>query len=320
MRQKTQPRRGPRWIGWGVGVAAFAGVIVSIAGMLQPRHETFIERRGPITSATVSSGTRPGTALMTHEVRLTTATGLEVDLRVLRPADTDRPMPAIILLGGNRRGRDTVDLIDDPGRGALVSVDYPFRGPRKIRGVFQFLRHLPAMRSALLDTPPALCAALDWLVQQPWVDASRVELAGVSLGVPFAVVAGATDERFRRVWVIHGALDNRQWLESTLRSRITNQRLRWAASHVIHTIAHGASFRTADWLGQIAPRPVIVVGAREDESIPQEQYRQVFEAAGEPRELLWTDTDHVRSNRPDIVQAILALVRERLGETPAAAD
>lgn len=77
---------------------------------------------------------------------------------------------------------------------------------------------------------------------------------------------------------------------------------------------HGPSFDTEHWVARIAPRPLIVIGATEDNRLPQEKVRRLYDAAGEPRELHWTDGPHVGPGRPEIVQQLLALIRGRMTE------
>jgi dienelactone hydrolase len=277
------------------------------------RHDHFLERRGPIAEARVEPAVAQASGHFVSEaVQLQAETGLAVYLRVLRPATDDGPLPLMVLLGGHRTGQDAVDLIGDPGRFAVAALDYPYDGPTRIRGFQQFAAALPRIQQALLDTPPAVSLALDWLVAQPWVDTGHIELVGVSLGTPFAAVAGALDERFRRVWIIHGGAGNRGWLEYNLGSRVPSDFWRPMAASVLHTLAHGASFDTEAWVARISPRPVVVIGATADERLPRHKVENLYAAAGEPRELLWTESAHIDPRRPEIVQALLAIVRERM--------
>jgi fermentation-respiration switch protein FrsA (DUF1100 family) len=186
-----------------------------------------------------------------------------------------------------------VRLVGEPGGIAVVAVDYPYDGPDRVRGFWQGVRHAPAMRHALVDTPRALSQALDWILRQPWADPARIELVGVSLGVPFAAVAGAVDTRFTRVWLIQGAADNAAWLQASLERRISVGWLRRTAAWLLHRLAHGATFDTAGWVARIAPRPVVIVGALEDQRLPREQVTRLYAAAGKPRELLWVPGRHV---------------------------
>lgn len=299
--------------------AAGLALSIALAGLwlashLRPQHHSFVDRRGVVLSATAEPPTPTADGFVTQAVRLTVDSGLVVDFRVLRPAAATGPLPLVVLLGGFRTGRDAVDVLGDPGNMAVAALDYPYQGQERLRGVWQSIRNVPAMQRGLLDAPPAISVALDWLMAQTWVDRTRVELMGVSLGVPFAAVAGALDSRFRRVWLVHGSAGNREWIANRLESRIPNPHARAASAGLIHLLAHGASFRTDEWAARIAPRTTIVIGAAADEQMAAENVEHLYAAAGEPKELLWSEGGHVRPHDVAIVRQLLAMVRARIGE------
>jgi hypothetical protein len=199
----------------------------------------------------------------------------------------------------------------------VAALDYPYHGPEQIRGLAQSLGSVPAIQRGILDTPPAVSVALDWLVGRPWVDPGRVELMGLSLGVPFAAVACALDTRFRGVWLIHGQIENRTWIANRMEDRIANGSLRHAAAWLLDLLAHGASFKTGQWVDRISPRQVIVVGAMEDEQMSRDSVLELFAVASEPKEMLWSTGGHVRPGRQDVVQQLLAMARSRIVEIDA---
>jgi dienelactone hydrolase len=311
-------RRAPRARLWRLGVAGL--LLLSLAlpaawllGHLIPRHDHFAQRRGTLATVEAASELAHPGGYVSQSARVAADTGLAVELRVLRPAVAQR-VPLVVLLGGHRTGRDAISVVGDPGTVAVAALDYPYQGPEKPRGVRESLRTIPAAQQGLLDAPAAVSLALDWLLAQPWVDASRVELMGVSLGVPFAATAGALDGRFQRVWLIHGAVDNRAWIDNRLERRVPNAFLRGLASRLVHLLAYGETFKTAEWAARIAPRPVVIIGASEDEQMPRESVEALYAAAREPKELLWSAGGHVTPQRMDIVQELLAMVRARMAE------
>src|SRR5439155_7057410 len=108
-------------------------------------------------------------------------------------------LPLVVILGGHYTGRDAARLVGDVPGVIIAALSYPFTGdPRPSAATF--LREIPKIRAAFLDTPPAVMLALDYLLARPDVDSRRVEAIGVSLGAPFMCIAGALDSRFTRVW------------------------------------------------------------------------------------------------------------------------
>lgn len=297
------------------GVALLVAALVAVLWILdhtRPRHAHFSERHGNLAEALPQPEVAESPHYSSMAVRLVADTGLAVDLRVLRPSDAQRPLPLMVVLGGHRTGQDAVDLIGDPGEVVVAALDYPYHGPTRIRTLGEFLRAMRLMQQGLLDTPPAVSLAVDWLVQQDWVDGGHAELVGVSLGTPFVAVAGAMDERFSRVWIIHGGAGNQGWIEYNLASRVPSEFWRPIMARLLHLLAYGSSFDTETWVAQIAPRPLVVVGATNDERLPRHKVERLYYAAGQPRELIWTTGAHVDPRRPDIVQDLLAIVRERM--------
>ena len=294
-------------------VIAGIGAALWVLDHTRLRHDHFEARHGVLVDAAVGELQREGEGYYSQAVSLEADTGLAVDLRVLRPYG-DEPRPLMVVLGGHRTGQDAVQLIGDPGDVVVAALDYPYHGPDSMRTIPAIIRGVGAIQRGLLDTPPAVSQALDWLIEQPWVDADRVELVGVSLGTPFVAVAGALDERFRRVWVIHGGAGNAGWIEHNIDRRVGAGWMQRPLAHLAHTLAYGASFDTEWWVSRIAPRELVVIGATDDERLPAHKVKRLYHAAGQPRELIWTEGQHVDPRRPDIVQDLLAIVRKRMDE------
>jgi dienelactone hydrolase len=307
--RKSRWLRGAAWtVGGGLCLVAAAVAWLYIDAH-RPREAFFQQRKGQLGSVVRIDGAAAGTGQ--DYLRLRADTGLVVSLRVLRAAASDR-VPVLMVLGGHRTGRDAVDLFDTVKDLAIVALDYPYRGPERVRGARQIARALPQARAAFLDTPSAVALAIDWLADQPWADAQRIVVAGVSLGVPFAATAAALDPRIRGVILVHGAADNRLWLQAQVARRVENRWLHAPLGTLLHWLAYGPSFDTAARVATLAPRPVLIVGAREDERTPAGQTELLFAAAGEPRRLRWTDGAHVETDRPEVVDQIMAIAAGEL--------
>ena len=275
----------------------------------RPLDDYFVERRGSLVGDEVID-TSPGNGQSSALVRVTSTSGLEVRIRIIRDAGQDAPLPVMIVLGGHRTGSDAVDLFGKVNGRAVVAMDYPYDGPEKVRGLGQTLSALPLARRAMIDTPPAVALVVDWLLGQPWADPSSIGIIGASLGVPFAALAAANDERISAALLVHGAADNLRWIETQIARRNDAGLLLRPAATLVWWLAHGPTFDTAANVARIAPRPVLVIGARQDERTESWQTEALFSAAGEPKRLRWTDGQHIEPDRGDIVQALLAIADE----------
>ncbi len=295
---------------------AMVVLLAGAAGLLwfdarQVKNEFFDARKGEVVAASVSEIAQDQ-GQRSDLVRLRSDTGLAVTLRVLRPSSTQTRLPVLLILGGHRTGSRAVQLLGTPEKFALVVMDYPYHGPQSIHGLLPALRHLPGIRRALLDTPPAVSLVVDWLEGQPWLETQRIIMVGVSLGAPFAATAAARDTRLSELWLVHGAADNRLWLQANLARRIQSEALRSVLATVLMWVANGPTFDTTARVAAISPRPVLIVGARSDEKTPPGQTEQLFEAASEPKSLRWTDGGHVRPGRDDVIGELLGIARQQL--------
>ena len=282
-----------------------------------PKHEYFIERVGTLYKVEHSE-TVTETAI-SEIVRLESSTGLKVDVRVLRPViNTNEPLPLVLLLGGHGTGKDAVDLVGEPQDIAYAAIDYPYTGSQSLDGLFESLGAAPKIQKAFVDTPPALSLVLSWALRQAWVDSSRVELVGVSLGVPFAVVAGATDARFTRVWLLHGGIDNASWVAHAGRKNIKNETLRNIAARTALFFVYGNSFDTERWMRAIAPRPLIIVAACNDDYVPPEALEPLAKVSSDDAiEVIWTHGLHIGPRRTRELQQLLDIVTGRIRGNPA---
>ena len=310
-------------IGWsGLRAVFFRGALIfvlAVAGSLawlrwdaaQPRDGWFAERHGQMQSSVVEHLDR-GEGQAAASVRLESDSGLEVVLRVVRSADAGDPLPVLLVLGGHRTGSAAVELFGEVGERAVVALDYPYVGPQSVRGLMESARAIPLIRRAFLDTPPAVSLALDWLHEQPWADASQIVMVGASLGVPFAATAAARDERISGLLLVHGAADNRLWLEKNVASHIGVEFLQPLTATLLHWLAYGPAFETTEHVAAVSPRPVLIVGARDDERMPAGETQSLFEAAREPKILRWTEGPHVGPGRREVIGDLMEIVDEEL--------
>jgi fermentation-respiration switch protein FrsA (DUF1100 family) len=280
--------------------------------LAMPKHDYFLERRGTLVRQEVLDASE--SSVVHQTVQLESSTGLQVDMRLLRPATAPgETLPVIVVMGGEGTGKDAVDLVGEPRGVAYLALDYPYRGSQELDAFWESVSAIPAIQQAFLDSPPAMSLAMDWAEQQAWFDADNVELVGASLGVPFTAVAGAIDERFTRVWLLHGGADNVPWVMHAGRRYIQNDFLRGVIARGALLLVYGNSFRTMDWIPKIAPRPLVIVAARDDDYVPREAQEPFIAAAeSEHIELIWTEGRHIRPTRRSELQQLLDVVLSRI--------
>ena len=295
--------------------ALLVGAGLSTAWLLRDPLPYFLQRRSSLARVVESQATLDD-GYELQPVRLVASSGLEVELLVRRAgADSARRLPLVVLLGGHVTGRSAARLLGDT-RGLLVAaISYPFTGHHR-PDPLTFVREIPKIRTAFLDTPPALMLALDYLMRRPDVDTTRIEAAGVSLGVPFVCIASALDRRFTRIWAIHGSGGSFVPLELNMRRTIKFAPLRLPAAVVANVIIAGPRLDPARWVGRIAPRPFVMLNAEGDQQLPREVIEALYRSAGSPKELLWLQGKHVRPDT-SVVRALADIVVARIrAESP----
>ena len=298
-------------------------VVCALAAVGLTRDPTpyFLERRSHLVSWTETPAELVD-GHWVHTARLVAASGLAVELAVKRPAALAPGEPkqrqSVIVLGGHRTGRDAIKLIPDTRGTVVVALAYPYAGEHRLKGVVPVLRHVPMIRRAIRDTPPALMVAMDYLSRQPYVDPRRVEAAGVSLGVPFVCIAGALDQRFSRIWAIHGSGESFTPLEHNMRRTIPFAPLRVPAAALATLLIGGSQLAPERWVERIAPRHFVMINAVDDEKLPRRSVDVLYERAREPKEITWIPGTHVRA-REEQVRGLVNMVLDRmLADAPGA--
>jgi len=296
-----------RWVG---ALTVLTAMGAGAAYLLRDPEAYFLARRSALVRA-VTGTPYLDRGYELQQVRLTATSGLSVELTLRRaPGDTGR-LPLVVILGGHHTGRDAVRLLDDT-RGTLVAaMSYPFTGdPRPDAATF--LREIPAIRAAFLDTPPAIMLSLDYLLGRTDVDRRRVEAVGVSLGAPFVTIAGALDQRLTRVWVLHGSGGSFAPLEMNMRRTIRFAPVRYLAAALANLIIDGPRLAAEHWVPRIAPRPFVMVSAEGDERLPRASVEALYRSAREPKELIWMPGRHIHADTSTVRQlAAIVLARTR---------
>lgn len=289
-------------------------VVAAALGSYRTRDYRPAFSRAAGTLVAVRDSTEVGTASdgkAITDVTLVSGTGLEVRLRSRAfPRRDGERHPAVLMIGGFSTGRRAADLPSTTENLVIASIDYPYEGPRELVGR-QWLRHLGDVRRGLLRTPSALLLAAQYLYTREDVDPSRVSIVGVSLGVPFAVVAAATDRRLSGAAYLHGGGDIRRLYEYAYGGRTPG----WLSPVLAWTVDWlTAPLEPTKYAGQVAPRPTLQVNATADDFIPRACVTALYDATRQPKRLLWIDGGHVDASEAEIVDDLMRLTLDWMAE------
>ncbi|MGQ0646533.1 MAG: hypothetical protein ACT4P7_03120 [Gemmatimonadaceae bacterium] len=247
-----------------------------------------------------------------ERVQLDAINGLRVQMILRRPRAESGVVrrPLFIVLGGYETGDRAATLIPHTHGNIIAALAYPYDGDLGVKG-FAVLPAVPKLRKAVLDTPPAIMLAIDYLLSRGDVDSSRIELVGASFGTPFSTVVGALDPRVSRVWSVHGAAWPYRQIEHNLQARIDWAPARQVVAGLATLFASGWRLDPEDWAPRISPRPFIMINAREDERMPRDAVDALYASARAPKDMIWLDGPHLQSNRKAVLSGLVETVLRR---------
>lgn len=269
---------------------------------------------GELVGATVAPHGASAGGWLFEDVALTAQEREPLNCRLRRPAVTapGERLPAVLVAGGLRTGRDAATVIGNGFRGISFACDYPWSDPGR-GSTAGFLLRLPRTRAAIVGTPRAHALAAAYLVSRPDVDSTRFAAAGVSLGVPTIAAWAAGDARPRAIALLYGGARLDLVLERALARRVKWGALRAAAGRLFAWML--APLDPARNVAAIAPRPVLIVTAVDDQRIPPESFEELIAAAAAPVTIVRMPGRHVGTDDAALLAALTDTVTAWLGRT-----
>lgn len=270
--------------------------------------------RGDLAGVTVVPHGTPSVEWLFEDVALTVERQAPLRCRLRRPAVTEpgERLPAVLVAGGLRTGRDAATVIGNGFRGISFACDYPWSDPGR-GSTAAFLLRLPRTRAAIVATPDAHAIAAAYLISRPDVDSTRLAAAGVSLGVPTIAAWAAADERPRAVALLYGGGRLDLLLERSLVRHVKWGAVRAATGRLFAWLL--APLDPARNVAAIAPRPVLIVTAVEDQRIPPESFAELVAAAAAPKTIVRMPGRHVGGDDAALLAALTDTVTVWLNRT-----
>jgi fermentation-respiration switch protein FrsA (DUF1100 family) len=164
------------------------------------------------------------------------------------------------------------------------------------------------IRKAARLIPASFSLAGEWLSSRGDVDAARVGLVATSFAVPFATIAAAMDARFRDVGLIYGAGDFASVMAANidLRPRWLRRPAAWLATRAFR------EFEPERHVARIAPRPLLMINGIDDPQMPRSAVESLYDAAGDPKTLIWLRTGHLLPTDSVLIRALVDTALARL--------
>lgn len=228
--------------------------------------------------------------------------------QLLRPRQGTGPFPAVLLNDGRELNSDALQYLPaEFGDVVVLSLDYPERIPYDLDPL-SLLSRSGEIRRELRRIPRLFSLGAAYLTQRDDVTASRTALVVTSFAVPFGVLAAAEDERFQNVGLVYGAGDLGSVIAANLqlRPRFLRSVASWLAVQLY------GEFEPTRHIGRIAPRPVLMVNGEDDPQMPVAAVRTLFDAAAEPKAIVWLSTGHLMPTNTRLIRALVDTTLARL--------
>jgi len=228
-----------------------------------------------------------------------TVDALEIRGQLYLPENLGPPYPAVILCHGVPSG--TIDPMDGgyPLLASTLSEEgfavytFRFRGTGESGGNFD-----------VLGWTHDLHAAIDAVYRQPEIDKKRLALVGFSAGAAVSLFVAAKDQRVAAVAACASPADFSAISESA-NPQITVHYFRKVG--IIRDPAYPpsieewlAGFRSVNALKAIpaiSPRPVLLIHSAQDPIVPLSNSERLYQAAGEPRQIIIIEGSEHRLRR-----------------------
>jgi hypothetical protein len=272
--------------------------------------DDYLTRKGSLQNINITRHWQQNRSLYT-EAKLLSSTGLTVEVLVRKPVENSETLPVVILLGGTGTGRNACGLISITPRVICASINYPYHGQHKIRGI-DYLYNLRDIQHAIQDTPSVVLLLLDYLLRDSRADAKRVELIGVSFGAYLVSIPAVLDKRVTRVWIVQGSAEPVKVIRHNYTSEIKPE---FVSKMVAHLLGWSLGTHNVDpqkWVGRLSPRPVVFINSKKDEALPHSSVIKLHAAAQQPSEVIWATGKHIKPTRQDVIEQLSNIVIRRI--------
>ncbi len=220
-----------------------------------------------------------------HHVTFTSARDQRVTALLTLPPSAAPPYPAVLILHGVFGHKSSINqqkraaCLTAAGY-ATLRIDGQYCGERAVAGggIGLHNQHVYRNRDAMIQTAIDLMRGVDYFISRNDIAADRIGFAGFSMGGAIGTLFCAHDRRVRAVVLGITGGDFSKFNVSIGQ----NDEVRRAYRLVDPILS----------VHKIAPRPLLMVNAAHDIVVPRAATEALFEAAGEPKRIVWYDCGH----------------------------
>jgi len=205
--------------------------------------------------------------------------------------------PCIVFLHGY--GGSKGDILPAAGQVAaegyaIMAIDAEFHGERKEEGKALYSPNLEESRNGIIQTVIDLRRAVDYLETKLEIDSERIGYVGGSMGGILGAIFIGVEPRVKAAALLVAGGNMSLMIRESQHSAIPAIR-EYLSEHGISYGDLQELLNPVDpinFIANFSPRPVVFHLGKYDRVVPAEAGEQLYEAAGEPKQVYWYDSGH----------------------------
>jgi dienelactone hydrolase len=242
-----------------------------------------VERDAPSDSADYEPGCR------LQHVTFTSTHDQRVPALVSIPPHAEPPYPVILMLHGVLGHKSSYNqvkrsvFLTNAGY-AVVRIDGQYRGEREVsigQGTGVQTPYPYRNRDAILQTVVDLMRAVDYLTSRSDMDRESIGFTGFSMGGAVGTLFCAHERRVKAAVL---AITGGNFRKLNMRAPSDEEQQKQYQAYRLIDPVH--------YVGMISPRPLLMINAAHDEIVPRMATEALFNAAGEPKRIIWYECGH----------------------------
>ncbi|MDP6957846.1 MAG: alpha/beta fold hydrolase [Planctomycetota bacterium] len=196
---------------------------------------------------------------------------------------------------------------------AVLVPDAWGHGERKRKDQTEYFGKYPYQtRNMLIQSVIDYRRGIDFLQTRPEIDTHRIGLFGASMGGILGTLLSGSDSRVNApIIMVAGGGWKEMYASSTL-PEVARARENLTKGEIALGIKAMDSIDPRHWVGNISPRPVLLINGDQDKVVPVVGNKILHAAAQEPKTILWYKGGHLPmgSERERVMAKIFSWLKE----------
>jgi len=211
--------------------------------------------------------------------------------------EKEAKVPCVVFPHGYGGNKDDIlagaGLIANEGY-AVISIDAEYHGERREEGKELYSPNVTDSVRGIIQTVIDLRRAVDYLETRPEIDPEKIGYAGGSMGGILGAIFIGVEPRIKAAALIVAGgnmslmvQESQHFTMPAIKEFLQRENMSYDELQELLDPIDPINF-----IGNFSPRPVVFHLGKYDTVVPAEAGRQLFEMAGEPKQIYWYDTGH----------------------------